>query len=87
MMKELEMNSEKNQNDNWISHIRMCQKYTSISEISRILLKIHYKLCQHHCITHWSITEEQIIQVNRITKTSIHRNKEKVQKKVNIDIF
>ena len=43
---------EKNQSSDWISHIRMCQKHTNISETSKILSKIHHKLYQHHCITH-----------------------------------
>ena len=41
-----------NQNDNQILYIRMCQKHTDISEIDRILLKIHYKLYQHYHIIH-----------------------------------
>ena len=87
MMKELEMNSEKNQNDNWISHIRMCQKYTSISEISRILLKICYKFHQHHCVTYWFTMKKQIIQINRIIKTDISKNKRKIQEKTDTNAF
>ena len=41
-----------NQNNNQIFHIRMHQKHTNISEIDRILSKIHYRFYQHYCITH-----------------------------------
>ncbi len=42
----------KNQSDNQISHVRICQEHTDISRSDRILLKIHYRFCQHHCITY-----------------------------------
>src|SRR5437762_2519856 len=71
----------KNQSNNRISNIKMYQKYSSISRIDRILLKIHHRFCQHYCITHQLIMKRQIIQVNRITRTSIQRNKKKFKKK------
>ena len=50
-----------NQSSNQIFYVRMCQEHTDISETDRILLKIHYKFCQHHCIIHWSTVKKQII--------------------------
>ena len=63
-----------NQSSNQIFYVRMCQEHTDISETDRILLKIYYKFHQHHCITHQFIVKEQIIQINRITKTSVLKN-------------
>ena len=65
----------------------MHQKHTDISEIDRILLKIHYRFCQHHYITHQLTEKEQIIQMNRNTETSISKNKRKVQERINTSTF
>ena len=65
----------------------MCQEHTDISRINKILSKIHYKFCQHHCITHQLTAKRQIISVNRITKMSISENQRKVQKEINTDTF
>ena len=50
--KKIENEFRKNQDSNQVFHIKMCQKHTSISEINRILSKIHYRLHQHYCITY-----------------------------------
>ena len=50
--RKIENKFRKNQNNNKILNVRMHQKYINISKINKILLKIHYKLCQHYCITH-----------------------------------
>ena len=76
-----------NQSSNQIFYVRMCQEHTDISETDRILLKIHYKFCQHHCITHWFTVKRQIISVNRITEMSVSENQEKVQREINTDIL
>ncbi len=85
--KKIRNELRKNQSNSWISYIRMHQEYISVSETDRILLKIHYKFYQHYYIIDWFIMKRQIIQVNRITEISIQRNKRKVQKEINTDIF
>ena len=35
----------KNQNSDQVSHVWICQEHTDISEIDRILLKIHHEFC------------------------------------------
>ena len=80
--KKIRNKFKKNQNSNQIFHIEMHQEYTSISEIDRILSKIHYKLCQHHHVTYQLVTKRQIIQMNRIIKISISRNKKKFKKEL-----
>ena len=65
----------------------MHQKHTDISKIDRILLKIYHKFHQNHCIINQLTIEKQIIQMNRITKTSISKNKRKIQERADIDSF
>ena len=72
--KRIRNESEENQNDNWIFYIRMHQKYTSISEISRILSKIHHWFCENHHITYQSI-------IKKINHFNEQRNRKKHFKK------
>ena len=84
---KIENEFRKNKNDNEIFYIKMCQKHTNISRINRILLKIYHKFCWNHHIINWFIIKRQIISMNRETKTSISRNKKKVQEKTDTDSF
>ena len=49
----------------------MCQEHTDISRTSRILLKIHHKLHQYHCITYELSKEKKAIQYKNLIQKLI----------------